>query len=170
MISPVHAQLMARYNRWQNRSLYGAADQLSDAQRKLDRGAFFGSIHGTLCHLVFGDLVWLFRFTGDEAFRPPATSLKESASAIAEWDELKAKRVEFDERLIAWTDQLTAADLEGVLSWHSGAVGREVSRPRWELITHVFNHQTHHRGQVHCLLTQCGLKPEDTDIPFMPTG
>jgi uncharacterized damage-inducible protein DinB len=159
---------MARYNRWQNRNLYDAADRLDDTQRKLDRGAFFGSIHGTLCHVLFGDQAWLFRFTGNDAYKPLAKTAQESATAIANWDELKAARVAFDTILIDWTDRLTPADLEGELSWYSASVGRTVSRPRWELITHMFNHQTHHRGQAHCLLTQCGLKLEDTDIPFMP--
>ncbi len=168
MITPAHAQLMARYNRWQNQSLYGCADRLTEAQRKEDRGAFFGSIHGTLCHLVFGDQAWLYRLTGDEAVKPIANSIAESVTAISEWPVLKATRRALDETLIEWTGRLAPADLVGDLTWYSGAMGREITRPKWELVTHMFNHQTHHRGQVHCLLTQFGQKPDDTDIPFQP--
>lgn len=167
MITPAHVQAMARYNRWQNRSLYGTADRLPDVERKRARGAFFESIHGTLSHILFGDQIWLFRFTGTTQ-QPLAKSIAESATAIPEWAELKAARIDFDEVTIAWADQLTAADLEGDLTWYSGARGENITRPRWLLITHMFNHQTHHRGQVHCLLTQNGLRMDDTDIPFGP--
>ena len=64
MITPAHAQTLAHYNRWQNGSLYTAAGTLSDADRKRDRGAFFGSIHGTLSHLMCADMLWLHRLTG----------------------------------------------------------------------------------------------------------
>ena len=167
MITPAHTQLMARYNRWQNQSLYGAADRLPDVERKRARGAFFESIHGTLCHILFGDKIWMHRFT-QTIPAPQVKSIAESATAIAGWEELKAERVAFDELIIARTNALKPADLEGDLKWYSGAMGRDVTKPRWQLITHMFNHQTHHRGQVHCLLTQNGLKMTDTDIPFMP--
>ena len=167
MITPAHAQLMARYNRWQNQSLYGAADRLPDVERKRSRGAFFESIHGTLSHLLFGDQIWMHRFTQSTPL-PRAKSIAESVTAIPDWNELKAERVALDETIIAWTDAMRSSDLEGDLGWYSAAMGRQVTKPRWELITHMFNHQTHHRGQVHCLLTQNGLKMADTDLPFMP--
>lgn len=168
MISPDHIRYFARYNRWQNKSLYTAADSLSDEERKAARGAFFGSIHGTLSHLVFGDQIWMHRFTGDDAFKPIAGSIAESVIIIPDWERLKDIRADLDQRIMAWAEGLTPADLDGDLAWFSGAVGRQMSQPRWLLITHMFNHQTHHRGQVHCLLTQYGRKPEPTDLPFMP--
>lgn len=167
MITPAHAQMMARYNRWQNRSLYGAADRLPDVERKRSRGAFFESIHGTLCHILFGDKMWMHRFDPANP-APHVKSIKETATAITDWDELKAEREGFDQLIIDWTGRMTPADLQGDLTWFSGALGRDVTRSRWELVTHMFNHQTHHRGQAHCLLTQNGLKMADTDIPFMP--
>ena len=167
MITPAHAQTMARYNRWQNQSIYGAADRLPDVERKRSRGAFFESVHGTLSHILFGDQIWLHRFTKTSP-APKAKSIAESVTAIPDWTELKAERITFDEMIIAWTDAMTPADLEGELSWYSAAMGRDVTKPRWLLVTHMFNHQTHHRGQVHCLLTQNGLKMTDTDMPFMP--
>ncbi len=166
MITTAHTQLMARYNRWQNQNLYAGADRLPDSERRRDQAAFFGSIHGTLCHLVFGDQAWMHRFAGTPA--PQAKTIAESATAIADWDELKRTRVAFDETIVRWADTLDPAWLEGDLTWYSGAMSRNVTKPKWELVTHMFNHQTHHRGQVHCMLTQAGVKPGDTDIPFMP--
>ena len=167
MITPAHAQLMARYNRWQNQSLYSAADRLPDVERKRSRGAFFESIHGTLSHILFGDQAWMHRFDPSRE-APKIKSMPDALSAIPDWSELKAERVALDEIIIAWADTMKSGDIEGELSWYSAATGRQVTKPRWELITHMFNHQTHHRGQVHCLLTQNGLKMTDTDIPFMP--
>lgn len=167
MITPDYARTMARYNRWQNRSLYGAADGLTEKERKRDRGAFFGSIHGTLSHIYCGDMLWLHRFTGTTPL-PPARSIAETPAAMPDWAKLTAARAALDDTIIAWADALTAADLAGTLSWLSMSAGTNFTRPRGMLVTHFFNHQTHHRGQVHCLLTQCGAKPDDTDLPFGP--
>ncbi len=166
MITPAHAATMARYNQWQNRSLYTAADGLTDTARKQDRGAFFKSIHGTLCHILFGDQIWLHRFSGTPA--PKAKSIAESATAIADWAELKSERVPFDEVIIDWADKLDPQWLEGDLVWRSAAYNRDFTKPKGLLVTHLFNHQTHHRGQVHAMLTAAGARPEDTDLCFMP--
>ena len=166
MITPAHAQRMARYNRWQNENLYGGADRLPDLERTRQTGAFFGSIQGTLGHLVWGDQIWMHRF--DPTLPAPrAKSIAESPASITDWPELKQVRTALDDAIIAWTDRLAPAWLEGDLSWYSGAMKRDVTRPKWLLVTHMFNHQTHHRGQVHCMLTQAGVKPGDTDLPFM---
>lgn len=167
MITPEHTQVMAHYNRWQNESLYGAADTLTDAERKADRGAFFKSIHGTLSHLVFGDQIWLHRFAGTPA--PTAKTIAESVTAIPDWVELKRARNSTDETIITWANGINAAALTGDLTWYSGALGQDVTKPRWLLITHFFNHQTHHRGQVHALLTGYGQTMAVTDLPFMPS-
>ena len=166
MISPAHVQLMARYNRWQNQSIFGAADTLEDQQRRADRRAFFGSIHATLNHLLWADRMWMHRLDGWPPPRPK--SIPESVDYYQDWSELKRERAKTDEDIIAWADSLDPAALSGDLTWFSGATGRELTMPRWLLITHIFNHQTHHRGQVHCLLTQLGAKPQATDLPFMP--
>ncbi|NHK27090.1 DUF664 domain-containing protein [Parvularcula flava] len=166
MISPDHIRLMAVYNRWQNDSLYGAADSLSDEARRLDRGAFFRSIHETLNHILWADQIWMSRLAGTDA--PKVPTIPASASQIDAWEALKAARLDFDQQMIDWSLSVTDADIEGDLSWYSGAAKREVSKPRWVLITHMFNHGTHHRGQVHGMLTAAGAKPDDTDIPFMP--
>lgn len=164
MISPDYARMMARYNAWQNRSLYTAADTLSDDQRQHDCGAFFGSIEGTLSHLYWADSIWLARFTGGEL---PRLTLPQTAHFDGGWQALKPARITLDERVAAWVGAMGEAEISGDLTWFSGALGREMRRPRAQLIVHMFNHQTHHRGQVHALLTRFGAKPEDTDLPFM---
>jgi uncharacterized damage-inducible protein DinB len=164
MITLDYMRTMAEYNGWQNENLYGAAEGLSDAARKEPRGAFFGSIHGTLNHLLFGDQIWMSRFAGTP--KPKVASIPESVGLYDSWDELKRERVAFDGVILDWAARLDPAWLDGDLTWFSGALGREVTRPRSLLVTHMFNHQTHHRGQVHCLLTQAGARPGTTDLPF----
>ncbi|MGE0565428.1 MAG: DinB family protein [Pseudolabrys sp.] len=165
MIDAAYVQRMARYNRWQNENLYGAAGALSDEERRRDRGAFFGSIHGTLSHLLWGDRIWMHRFAG---WPKPDGGIKESPSLVPGWDDLKRARSDSDSRLIAWADGIDPDWLAGKMTYFSGAIGKEVTKPMWLLVTHLFNHQTHHRGQVHAMLTQAGAKPHDTDLPFMP--
>lgn len=165
MITPEWCQMMARYNAWQNRSLLGAADGLSEDDRRADRGAFWGSIHATLSHILWGDLIWMSRFADWEE---PPNGITGSTDAFPDWDAYKAKRSDTDQQLEEWAARLKPDDLKGDLTWYSGAAGREISKPRDLLITHMFNHQTHHRGQVHAMLTAAGARPDDTDIPFMP--
>ncbi len=170
MITPAFAQTMARYNRWQNQSLYAAAARLTDTQRHENRGAFFGSVHGTLCHLLFGDGAWMWRFTNDEALRPAAMSTAETATFIADWAQLQAERSTMDTRILSWAETLTPDDLAGDLTYFSVTANRQSTKPMGLLVAHMFNHQTHHRGQVHALLTGFGLATEDTDLPAMTTA
>jgi uncharacterized damage-inducible protein DinB len=164
MITTDWVRLMAAYNAEMNRRLHAAADRLTEAQRREDRGAFFGSVHGTLSHLLWADRMWLHRFDGWPA---PEGGIKGSTTLFPEWDTLKAERPETDAAIEAWATRLDPAWLDGSLTWFSGATGREMTRPRWVVVTHLFNHQTHHRGQVHALLTSFGEKTGDTDLPFI---
>src|SRR3954462_13675656 len=165
MIDAAYVQRMARYNRWQNQNLYGVADTLPDEERRRERGAFFGSVHKTLSHLLWADRIWVSRFTD---VPPPEGGIPESVALYPDWDGLKRERASFDETMIAWADRLDASSLAGDLTWDSGAQKRKVTKPKWILLTHIFNHQTHHRGQVHCMLTQAGGKPHSTDLPALP--
>jgi len=165
MIGRGYVQRMARYNRWQNENLYGAADGLSETERQRERGAFFGSIEKTLNHLLWGDQRWLSCFTGVPG---PTDGIPESVSFAGSWTSLKSERAEFDRKIIAWADAVDDAWLVEDQTYYSGATKREWTKPRWLLVTHMFNHQTHHRGQVHCMLTAAGAKPSDTDLPFLP--
>jgi uncharacterized damage-inducible protein DinB len=165
MIDAAYIQRMARYNRWQNRNLYGVADALGDAERRRERGAFFGSVHKTLNHLLWGDQVWMSRFAKTPR---PDGGIPGSVSLYPDWDVLTRERADFDTTIIAWADGLDDAWLTDDLTYYSGGAKRDITAPKWLLVTHMFNHQTHHRGQVHCLLTQAGGRPHDTDLPLTP--
>src|ERR1700730_4747936 len=165
MIDRSYVQRMARYNRWQNENLYGAADRLPAEERQRERGAFFGSIHKTLSHLLWADHIWMSRFT---ELPPPDVGIPGSVSLYPDWDTLKAERAAFDRTMLDWAGTIEDSWLTADQTYYSGATKREWTRPRWVLATHMFNHQTHHRGQVHCMLTQVGGKPSDTDLPFLP--
>lgn len=166
MISIDYVRTFARYNRWQNQSIFSAAGTLSDAERKQMRGAFFGSVHATLNHLLWGDRMWMSRLS--DWPRPGPQTIAQSTEYFAEWAELARERATTDASILAWAHALEPDWLAGDMTYYSGASGREITRPRWLLVAHLFNHQTHHRGQAHCLLTELGAKPDDTDLPFMP--
>jgi len=167
VISLEYVRSMAAYNRWQNDSLYGSAGTLCDKDRKLQRGAFFGSIHGTLNHILWGDQRWLSRFGEVE---PPATisSMAETAGLYDEWQALVEARNSFDVIITDWASALNSKWLACEINWTSFALGKSFNHPAWLLAVQMFNHQTHHRGQVHGMLTAAGAKPDDTDIAFMP--
>ena len=165
MIHGAYVQRMARYNRWQNENLYGAAGKLSDDERRRERGAFFGSIHKTLSHLLWADRIQMSRFTDVPR---PAAGIPESVSLYPDWKTLKDERARFDGTIVDWADALDPFWLGADHTYYSGAIKRELTKPHWVLVTHMFNHQTNHRGQVHCMLTQAGGRPSDTDLPFMP--
>jgi uncharacterized damage-inducible protein DinB len=161
MIDPAYVRLMARYNRWQNENLFGTADLLADEARRQDHGAFFGSIHRTLSHLAWGDGTWMSRFTDRPA---PGGGAGASPTLYPDWEGLKAVRRALDEDILAWAQAVDPAWLTSEMTWFSGAVGREVTRPVAPTVVHFFNHQTHHRGQVHAMLTRSGVRPGDTDL------
>ncbi len=165
MIDAAYVQRMARYNRWQNDNLYGVADRLPDDDRRRDRGAFFGSVHKTLNHLLWGDTAWMSRFTD---VPKPVSTIRESTTLFDAWDDLKRGRTAMDAKILAWADTVDPAWLATDYTWFSAAAQRDVTKPVWQLVTHMFNHQTHHRGQVHAMLTQAGGKPSDTDLFLMP--
>ena len=128
MIDPAYVQRMARYNRWQNAESLWRRRPLPDEERRRERGAFFGSIHKTLSHLLWGDRIWMSRFTD---VPKPQGGIPESVSLYPDWDGLKRERAAFDETMIAWADKLDAAWLAGDLTWYSGA--REARRHQAEV-------------------------------------
>jgi uncharacterized damage-inducible protein DinB len=161
MITPAYIRTMAAYNAELNRRLYAAAGRLSDAERRKDRGAFWKSIHGTLCHLLWADRTWMSRFAGGE--KPPG-ALKDSDQLIEAFEVLRLAREDADDALIVWAAKVDADWLDGTISWHSGVLGGDVTADKGLLLVHMFNHQTHHRGQVHAMLTAAGEKTGDTDL------
>lgn len=168
MITPKHAQTMAQYNRWMNENIYAACDRLTDEQRKGDRGAFFKSIHTTLNHLLWGDYMWLGRFTQGTSLEKGYPKAAIGTDLIEEWAALKAARQSMDADILAWAASVDEEWLGKDFSWYSGITKSMRTRPAWLLVTHLFNHQTHHRGQVTTLLSQFGIDPGDTDLMLMP--
>lgn len=165
LITPDYCRMMARYNAWQNNGLMTLLDAVADDQLRADRGAFFGSILGTLNHLLWADLVWLHRLTGSEM---PKGAIKDSPDLTPTAAAWAALRDQTDGRISLWAGLLSEVDLHGDLAWYSGAVGRNVTAAIGKVVVHLFNHQTHHRGQVHAMLTAVGLYPQATDLFLMP--
>ena len=163
MISPEYCQLMARYNRWMNERLYALLSEVSDEERKRDRGAFFGSIHGTLNHLLWGDRMWLGRFIDD-----PCNHRAFGADMYAEFTELAREREITDRKMLDWAAGIGAEWLDGTLSYVSKVDGRRREMSRSVAVLQLFNHGTHHRGQLTTLIKQAGFDPGITDIPWLP--
>ena len=161
LVNPAFVRTMAAYNAEMNRRLYDAAARIPDAARRENRGAFWGSLHGTLCHLLWGDQMWMSRFDG---WTKPDVIQKNSATLIGDFGELKHMRADADDKISAWAGRVTEAWLAEDQRWFSSSVQKELRSPRSFLVTHFFNHQTHHRGQAHTLITACGEKTGDTDL------
>ncbi|MDY7533023.1 DinB family protein [Pseudomonas sp. Bout1] len=162
--------LMASYNQWMNRKVYEAAGGLSDEDLITDRGAFFGSILGTLNHLALGDRVWLKRFAKHPAgfaalapLSPVESPPRLDHLAFANIRELAAHRAWLDQIIIEWAQSISEAQLDQPLQYRNMA-GTAMSKNFHALLIHFFNHQTHHRGQVTTLLTQAGRDVGDTDL------
>jgi uncharacterized damage-inducible protein DinB len=151
---------LARYNRWANRRLYGAVAQLEPEEIHAPRSGFFPSIARTLNHLVVTDRIWLGRFTGNPS---PHTKLDEAP--YDDFAELTAAREAEDQRLIAYMKALTPAEIEGVLHYQNMA-GEAKASARLTLLAHVFNHQTHHRGQAHAMLSSTRISPPSIDLVY----
>ena len=161
MIDRAYALRLAAYNRWMNQNLYACAAQLTDEQRREDRGAFFKSLHGTFEHLVSTDTVWMNRFARRET--GPAEPLD------LDFDALRERRRALDEEIIGWAGSLETDWLASDFRYYSYAYAAHYSKPGWLLAAHLFNHQTHHRGQATTLLMQFGIDPGPTDLPMLPT-
>jgi len=153
-----HFQMMARYNRLANQRLYDCCAGLSDAERKKNRQAFFKSIHGTLNHIMVGDRNWMTRFEGGTA---PSTGL--DAILYDDFDELRAARGREDERIERFTSGLSEEFLDGEIAYMNNE-GRSYRDPIRMLLAHLFNHQTHHRGHVHAMLSQAGVVTPVLDL------
>src|SRR6202012_1606316 len=115
MIDPAYVKRMARYNRWQNQNLFGVADPLSDDERRRERGAFFGSIHKTLSHLMWADQLWMSRLANTRA---PEGGLSQSVLLSPDWTPLRDERAALDDGIIDWADRQDEASLAGELTWY----------------------------------------------------
>lgn len=170
MISTGYVRKMAEYNAWMNAKVFEAAGKLSAAELAQERGAFFGSILGTLNHLVVADTIWLKRFAAHTAQFAVLDSVRAlplpqqlNATLFTDLAEMTVHRVWLDTAITAFADALTEADIASPLSY-SNTKGQPFTRPLGGVLMHFFNHQTHHRGQVSTLLTQAGVDIGVTDL------
>jgi uncharacterized damage-inducible protein DinB len=148
----------ALYNRLANERLYAACAALSDQERRRDLGAFFKSVHGTLNHLLLGDRIWMTRFEGGAH---PSTGL--DAILFDDFAALRIARADMDGRIEAFFAVPPPGFLERSLQYVNNA-GVESQDPVPVILPHFFNHQTHHRAQVHTLLSQLGRAPPVLDL------
>lgn len=163
-------KLFARYNRLMNQRIVNAARQLDENQLKQDRGAFFRSVLGTLNHVLVGDIIWLKRFCA----HPPSRDLSGVVDRLPQpgsldeilYDDLEAlarERERIDQVIIDWITGLEQPDIEQALAYRNMA-GSPRKKPLASLISHLFLHQVHHRGQATTLLSQLGVDFGDTDL------
>jgi uncharacterized damage-inducible protein DinB len=163
MYPGTYFELMAQYNRWMNRKLYAVCAGIPDSERKKDLGGFFKSIHGTLNHLLYADKAWMGRFVGE-----PFQAAVIGQDLYADFTELREERERMDQAIIDWAARLDKDWLERPFRYTSSVDGKTRVLPGWVLVTHMFNHQTHHRGQTTTLIKQLGHEPGITDIPWLP--
>jgi uncharacterized damage-inducible protein DinB len=164
-------RFLAKYNRWMNQRLYQACETLSDEERKRERGAFFGSIHHTLTHLVLADKMWLQRFAAQQtvfAALPSALLAMPEGSDYSSdlhpgWEDLKHTREAVDAAIELWLAEMSPDFLLGTMHY-ANTKGVPRAHPAWQAMTHFFNHQTHHRAQAGTLLTQAGVDIGVTDL------
>lgn len=155
-----HFQRFARYNQWANSRLYAAVGQLSEADYFRNLSGFFGSIHGTLNHILVGDRAWLRRIEGEG---PTVRSLDEEL--YPDLDSLLQARQAEDHRIARLMADPGNEGFERIVSYKN-MVGESHSYPLMILLSHVFNHQTHHRGQVHHMLSQLRTDPPPLDMIY----
>jgi uncharacterized damage-inducible protein DinB len=158
MSTPDHYRMFASYNAWANRRLYDTVAKLPDADYRADRKAFFGSLHRTLNHLMVGDRIWMHRFDGEGE-----TYTQLDLVLYDDFAELRAAREAEDARIARYADGLTEATLAGELEYRN-TQGVAFVCPLAPALDHFFNHQTHHRGQAHALVSAAGVVPPPLDL------
>jgi uncharacterized damage-inducible protein DinB len=163
VISVEYCQLLARYNRWMNERMYAAASRMTDEERKRDRGAFFGSLHRTLNHILWGDRIWIARFTGT-----PFDVKAYGTDMFDDFAQLAVERENSDRSILDWAGKLSPEWLAGTARYTRSADGTRKELPAWIAATHLFQHAAHHRGQATTLLKQAGHDMGTTDLQNLP--
>ena len=156
-----HYVTFAGYNAWANRRLYDAAASLSDAEYRADKGAFFKSMHGTLNHLLATDRIWMKRFTGEGEAPDRLDAIVQERLA-----DLRAAREAEDRRIVAYIGSLDEARLAGVIRYRRVSSPEEFVQKLAPALAHWFNHQTHHRGHAHMILTSLGKTAPELDLLY----
>ena len=163
MYNGTNFELMAQYNRWMNRNFYAACAGIPDAVRKRDLGAFFKSVHCTLNHILYADKSWMGRF-----IKEPFSVKGAGEDLYSDFGEFREERESMDQAIIDWAARRDQSWFEEPFRYRSNVEGTARVLPAWILVTHMFNHQTHHRGQATALTKQLGHDPGVTDIPWLP--
>ncbi len=158
-------QQLALYNQWMTTKIYTAIEGLTIEELKKDRGAFFKSIYSTLNHLLWADIRWMSRFTGNTY---PFEDSKMGVDLFDDFESLRDEHLKMAEHIIHWSNTLNEDQISQDLTWTRASGGTPVTKPFWLCITHLFNHQTHHRGQITQMLKPIGIDVGDTDLPLMP--
>ena len=156
-------RLQAAHNRWMNEKLFAVCGRLADEERKRDMGAFFRSIHGTFNHLLLVDRLWLGRVR-----HAPFSIVSLDQELYADFAVLAREREKTDAGIAAFVTTLEPADLAEPVSYTSFLTKSGVTLPLGVILTHLFHHQTHHRGQITTLISQLGHDFGDTDLIYMP--
>jgi uncharacterized damage-inducible protein DinB len=156
-----HYTTFAGYNAWANRRLYDAAAELSDTEYRADKGAFFKSMHGTLNHLLVTDRIWMKRFTGEGEAPERLDAILHERFA-----DLRAARQAEDRRITAYVAGLDDERLAGVIRYRRVSTPEEFVQKLMPALDHWLNHQTHHRGQAHVILTSLGKAAPELDLLY----
>ena len=154
-----HFTMFAAYNRWANARVYAAAAELTEEEFARDTGLFFKSAMGTLNHLLAADRIWMKRFTG---FGDAPANL--DAIMHADLAGLRRARVAEDDRIVDWIGGLTPKQIAGRFTYITVTDVRTISQRLAPALAHLFNHQTHHRGQAHTILTVLGRQAPSLDL------
>ncbi len=157
-MKPDHFRVLARYNQWANERLYAVCGKLHDNELFMQRPSFFGSIHATLNHILVGDRIWMGRLTGH-----PATATRLDEILYGDFIGLNVARVAEDAQIVTFCDALDEPTVNTTLRYKNMAGETHATPIRW-VLTHMFNHQTHHRGQTHGLLSQTDVPPPPLDL------
>ena len=161
MTLTAHYRMFGHYNAWANGRLYDAAAQLTSEQYRADRGAFFKSVRGTLNHLLATDRIWMQRFTG-EGDAPNRLD----AILFETFEELSAAREVEDRRIVGFVDGLDDDRIAGTIRYRRVSSPEQFEQQLAPALAHWFNHQTHHRGQLHALLTGLVGQAPELDLLF----
>lgn len=156
-----HFMMFSTYNRWANSRIYEAAADLSEEEFNRDAGAFFGSMMGTLNHVLAADRIWMKRFTGEGDAPAKLDTILHRA-----FPSLKVAREAEDLRIMNWVETLEGPALTGRFTYMTATDMRTISQRLSPALAHFFNHQTHHRGQSHMILTVLGRPSVPLDLVY----
>ncbi|MEL0657752.1 DinB family protein [Psychromonas arctica] len=168
-----HVYLMADYNQWMNQKIYEAVNTMTPEKYHEDKGAYFGSVFASLNHICVADTLWLKRCSvvlqTYDAYAPiAALPMPESLDVFLanNFNDLKDRRVLLDEALLEIANLLTDEALLQPINYQNSK-GVTANKTLFNLLMHLFNHQTHHRGQITTLLSQSGIDIGITDLVFI---